>query len=186
LSFKGFDGIVPMSPPLFHLYMASLTPHPKKRNVLLPPGCKNLFASLTRNVFSVILFVNISAVGVSACDCKPPSIESAFREATVVFLGHCISGKVVSQGKGRVLQYEFDVVRSWKGVSAKTVMIETGMSEANCSRKYFDLGSVHLVYAHGPVDHLMTTYCDRGEKILPTSQNEIRQLDALVAVPARK
>lgn len=119
-----------------------------------------------------------------ACDCRPPSVPAAFRDATTVFVGRCVSGRVIDQGKGRFLQYEFEVTRSWKGVNGKVLVIITGMSEANCGRKHFDLNEPFLVYAHDSAAAPFTTFCDRGGPA-SAAADEIKELNALAGAPAK-
>ena len=126
----------------------------------------------------LLLAVALMQSTVVACDCRPPSVQTAFRNDTAIFIGRCVSGKVINQTRGRYRQFEFGVLRSWKGPTAKTLIVCTGMTGASCGA-HFEVGRTFLVYADSSDGILSTTLCHRGGDLNSVSKGELKDLDAL-------
>ncbi len=118
-----------------------------------------------------LLFVGIvllSCTDQHACSCaaKPP-VGDAFAEATSVFVGSCIEGKLVRRpvpGSDTfifVASFTFEITRAWKGASdKKNITVETGLGYGDCGFP-FQIGSSYLVYTNG-TEPYQTNICTRS------------------------
>ena len=111
----------------------------------------------------------------SACECAPSltPLEELERSGAV------FSGRVIAITKNPSIydkEVEFDVDRSWKGPSSKTVTVFTGDPSAICGYD-FQEDEKYLVYAHPTEGFLYTSGCFRTQP-LANAQEDLNALGA--------
>ncbi len=137
------------------------------------------FSNLILLASLVILFINNSYSDFAfACSCipSPPPIE-ALEESTAVFSGTVLRVDRGLLGIGDLpgsISVTFDVERSWKGVTEKTVVVETSSDSAMCGYGFKE-SEKYLVYTHEVSGSLHTGICSRTV-LLANAQED---LDAL-------
>ena len=127
-------------------------------------------------IASFVLIGSMDSTFACSCITSPPPIE-ALEESTVVF-----SGTVLYVDRGLLgiddflgsISVTFDVERSWKGVTEKTVVVETSSSGGLCGYGFKE-SEKYLVYAHDVSGSLQTGICSRTV-LLANAQED---LDAL-------
>ncbi len=120
------------------------------------------FAFIYIGIFMIVSFPSVT----SACSCvELPSVKEEMDRSKAVF-----SGKVVGIKEKRSLKGDtstsvlFDVTKTWKGVRQSQIIINTGLSNADCGFDFTE-GQEYLVYAKESTMYgaksLVTTICDR-------------------------
>ena len=135
-----------------------------------------------------------------SCDCgKPTSVPDAARSATAVFQGRVValtlgsrwvSAAATKPGVcGTLIKFEgydsalcqdenvivkFQVLRAWKGISAREVTVATSMYVTACGYR-FTVGRDYLVYAVLTNGRLETDRCTRTAE-LPAPANDMETL----------
>jgi len=127
----------------------------------------------------VTLFINNSYLDFAfACSCiRPPPPIEALEESTAVFSGTVLRVDRGLLGIGDFLDgisVTFDVERSWKGVTEKTVVVETSSSGGLCGYGFKE-SEKYLVYAHDVSGSLQTTICSRTV-LLANAQEDLGAL----------
>jgi len=107
-----------------------------------------------------------------ACSCvpPPPPVE-ALEQSDAVFSGKVLKVERDESGFGKIVTLR--MLRSWKGIQARTVRISTADNSAACGYG-FEVGRKYLVYAHGE-EELHTNICTRTRRL----ENAGDDLDAL-------
>jgi hypothetical protein len=138
-------------------------------------------------LLALVLAAFTRSVAIS-CDCSaPPPVAEAYAASKVVFVGRCLSGKVVSQqvkgiGEMKHREFTFEVTRLWKGgIEKKQVIVQTGFDSAICGY-HFQPGTSYILYCHENKGILSTGLCSRtcaadGQK----GEAEARELDTAAA-----
>lgn len=102
----------------------------------------------------VLLFAFLLPSFAQACECliAISSLDYQIRKHEQIFIGRVLS----KNADVYPLEYQFEVLKSWKGVSEKQVRIVSGAGGADCGMD-FEPGQEYIVYA----DAQRTTYCTR-------------------------
>lgn len=105
------------------------------------------------------LCVFASILGLSnhvfACDCEPPSLEVALRQADAIF-----EGQVQSLSEAGAT---FRITQQWKGVGdIEELDIDTGPGTCALS---FEEGTIYLIFARLRDGRMQTDVCDRSQLI---------------------
>ena len=129
-----------------------------------------------------------------ACSCvRPgPTINEAFKNADVVFVGQCVSGELKKKkdserGEYYFTQFIFKIQSSLKGLSNKEkVVVETGIGFGDCGFP-FKLGLSYLIYGYYENDSFETHICTRTrlagfypKQIEERARKEIDELNELI------
>lgn len=111
-----------------------------------------------------IIFLSI--ITANACSCIQPLAPSeSLENATAVFVGRVVE---INEPKSIFglwsgldpIEVEFEVNRSYKGVTNSNVTIETPMSSASCWFPFIE-GEEYLVYANWEENNLDVSLCSR-------------------------
>lgn len=106
-------------------------------------------AQLTLLLLIALLF---PAAG-RACECLIPiDLARQINKHEQIFIGRVLS----KNASAYPLEYQFEVLKSWKGVSEKQLRIVSGLGGADCGMD-FEPGQEYIVYA----DAQQTSYCTR-------------------------
>ncbi len=93
-----------------------------------------------------------------ACSCaQPPDPATALGAAAAVFEARAVGGPIGEAAEGRPMgsvEYEFEVLRSWKGSPEPIQRIRTNASSAACGRSYTK-GVRYIIYAHQSEDGVL-------------------------------
>ena len=119
-----------------------------------------------------------------ACSCGPtPPVSKAFAQASAVFVGRCISSKLVYRRPndlgGAYYEYTFEVARSWKGVAGKKeTLVKSGIGGGDCGYP-FQIGESYILYCYGDNGILRTNVCARTciANSEPKAETEMNELD---------
>jgi hypothetical protein len=126
----------------------------------------------------------LSSATALPCSCASrPSVAEALTKAKAVFVGRCVSGKVVT-GRGfggeitELNEFVFEVTKFWKGANEKKQLnVRTMMLEASCGYE-FRTGMSYVVYCYAKGDDLHTDICTRTRLVVRLDQDsEIKELD---------
>ena len=111
--------------------------------------------------FSLLLLlvaVTLPTATALACSCAPPGTpEKSLAASDAVVEARAVAGPTPTAGtegatnapvmlQGPV-EYQFEVIRSWKGSFGKTLIVETAGNSAACGRSYA-LGTSYVLYLH--------------------------------------
>src|SRR5688572_2899652 len=77
-----------------------------------------------------------------ACTCALPTFEQQMKAATAVFTGKVLT----TRHNGEQLEVKLQMIRTWKGPSGATILVETAENSAACGYS-FEPDRVYLVYA---------------------------------------
>lgn len=120
---------------------------------------------------------------VFACSCVPPGPpKEELQKATAVFSGTVVSidkRKVPDQNPNGFVAYfyvvTFDVEKSWKGVTKKTITVNAGIQGGMCGYPFEDKEN-YIVYANGSDENtLSTSICSRTNKLI-YAQEDLKEL----------
>jgi hypothetical protein len=105
-----------------------------------------------------------------ACSCAPhKTVAEALRGADAVFFGYAVVARL-ERGKTLVedvpteegiVHTQFQVLKAWKGIDTPFVWISTSLDRRACGGGDFGFGINYLVFAHGSLDGLTVSACDR-------------------------
>jgi hypothetical protein len=111
----------------------------------------------------VALLIGPAVDSTLACSCPPPpAVKVALEQSSAVFSGKVLKVEVDEAKHQRTVTIE--VVRAWKGMEKKTVVITTGSNDGICGYN-FQKDMSYLVYANGEVGTLSTNICTRTKGI---------------------
>jgi hypothetical protein len=120
-------------------------------------------------LFILTLVIALSPVHVRA-DCPIVNFDTEFANAAAIFEGRAIKQEVVTTTRGgRVTETTLDVEQLWKGLSDRTVRVQTcswALPNAGlvCSEDFhFTVGETYLVFASG--QPLETSGCRPTERV---------------------
>jgi hypothetical protein len=134
-----------------------------------------------RTLVSIALAVVLLIPGVAwCCTCAPPPPpRESLRDASAVFLGHCISGRW--RAAAHEAEFTFDVRRAWKGVRGQNhVTLTTEASPATCGYD-FHIGDTYIVYCSRMGTKLYVSRCSRTCPFpSPDYVGEDKALDAAI------
>jgi hypothetical protein len=125
-----------------------------------------------------------------ACSCAAPATTAeALKRATAVFKGKVIKISVPSldwigltrTGAHRV---KFEVLKQWKGQSSDSIVVVTRLTGEACGFP-FEEQKEYLVYVVAEQKHIQSGICT-GTKSITDAEQEMEQLDELVAEPKRE
>jgi hypothetical protein len=133
---------------------------------------------------TIIILALLSAIKGFSCDCLTPNTKEALKNSDVVFVGRLVeyinSSKLFSTD-GLVCYSNFEVVRSYKGLSRYGKIISLINNGSNCDFR-FDLansGDTFLIYADFDYNYfsnsLITTHICKRTKLV----SEIHDADEL-------
>ncbi len=106
----------------------------------------------------IAAIVVFSAQATFACKCAPPPApKKALARATAVFMGKVVD---IDRSGGHRVKVTFTVDTSYKGVSTKKVVVQTGRGGGDCGIR-FTKGEIYVVYCHGKDKVLSTGSCSR-------------------------
>lgn len=104
-----------------------------------------------------------------ACKCKqPPDTKTALAGSPAVFVG-----KVTRVDEAGEHEYAvtFEVDQSWKGVTAKEVVVRTAKQSATCGYN-FEMGKSYLVYCTASTEkELRTGICTRTRNLIEAKED---------------
>ncbi len=98
-------------------------------------------------VFISVLFLLFSYNLASACSCMQATEEGkekAIKESSVIFYGKIIS----VNAEENQIKAKFQVLKSWKGLEIKEIIVTTASSSAACGVNFTE-GETKLIYAYG-------------------------------------
>ncbi len=108
-----------------------------------------------------------------ACDCAPnPPPKEALKKASAVF-----SAKVVKiEEAGAQRSVSLEVLRAWKGVEEKKLVVSTAKSSASCGYG-FQEGKTYLIYAYkeDKAPMLRVSLCSRTQA-LDKAEGDLKEL----------
>ena len=105
-----------------------------------------------------------------ACTCALPTFEQQMKAATAVFTGKVLS----TRHNGEQLEVKLQMIRTWKGPSGATILVETAENSAACGYS-FEPDRVYLVYATGK-EKLFVSLCSRT-KLLTEAKEDLDLLE---------
>ena len=108
-----------------------------------------------------------------ACDCAvPPPPKEALKKATAVFSAKVV--KIEEAGLQRSVTVE--VLRTWKGVDEKKIVVSTAKSGASCGYG-FQEGKTYLIYAYQEekAPMLRVSLCSRTQAI-DKAEGDLKEL----------
>ncbi len=146
-----------------------------------------LLSSFGRMLVLLLSFARLA----SACDspCTEPSVEAAFRAASLVFYG------TVVDRKDRLLHdvVTFDITKLWKGPQVKSAVVSVESNTCDPMGDLAEPGESFLVFAATPTvsydkrtgepNELVTGFCRGSVRVMPYDQGPPRhaELTALAA-----
>lgn len=132
-------------------------------------------------VFQIYLFLFLAAPIAEACrggeNTPPESIEKAYKNAAIVFIGTVIS--VDPPKKGKDVVSTFEVSRSWKGMKSGTLSfpVETGRS---CDLgKDIEVGSRWFVLVSKAGERIVTASHSRRLFVLKEEEKLIEEVEKI-------
>ena len=137
-----------------------------------------------------LVFCFMQAAQAQACSCSAPATTAeALKRAAAVFRGKVMKISVPSldwigltrTGAHRV---KFEVLKQWKGQSSDTAVVVTRLTGEGCGFP-FEEQKEYLVYVVAEPKQIQTGICT-GTKSVADAEQEMEQLDELVAEPKRE
>lgn len=111
-----------------------------------------------------------------ACSCAPnPPAKQALEKSGAVFTAKVVKMNDEAGGAGIRREVTLEVIRVWKGVTAKSLTVSTAKSGAACGYG-FQEGKSYIVYAHkGDGEKLFVSLCSRTAP-LERAQGDVKEL----------
>jgi hypothetical protein len=114
------------------------------------------------------------------CECgPPPAVRESLHDASAVFFGRCISGRL--RPAAHKVEFTFEVQRVWKGVTDQNRVTADGDAFPSSCYYNFEIGGTYIVYCSRVGGRLYVGRCSRT-CAFPSiySPNEAKELDAAV------
>jgi hypothetical protein len=128
---------------------------------------------------SIAFAVGLLIPGISwCCECgPPPPPKESLHDASAVFFGRCISGRL--RPAAHKVEWTFEVQRVWKGVSGQSRIAADGDALPSSCYYDFEIGATYIVYCDRVGGRLHVDRCSRTRRFPSIdSPNEAKELDA--------
>lgn len=98
-------------------------------------------------VFILVVALTLPSATAFACSCAPPpSPTKSLEGAAGVVEARAVAGPSKAAGDWTV-EYQFEVLRTWKGEFGRSLTVETASDSATCGRR-FSIGTTYILYLH--------------------------------------
>lgn len=132
---------------------------------------------MIKKTILIIIFLQLTFYPfyANACSCiQPLETKESLKEASAVFAGEVIDITSRPINSSRPLKVTFNVLRAWKGLDSRIVVLETANSSASCGYN-FEKDGKYLIYANGKINDLEVSLCSRT-KLLKNASSDLEDL----------
>lgn len=127
----------------------------------------------------VCVFITVSSLNASACDCMPATFNHALSGSDAVFSGKAVKVRYLDDAKKVAeprITVTFDVYQAWKGPAQKEITLNTVYNTWTCKGFSFQENGEYLVFAHKQKDETLDVARCTRTRPLSLAQEDLKIL----------